>query len=57
MMLDVAAARKGFKDKIISDTGFVRSSSIVADGLTKAMSQATLQSVLGSGVLHIEPEQ
>eukprot|EP00171_Calliarthron_tuberculosum_P023641 IDg23641t1 len=36
-MLDIAAAREGFRDKVISDIGFVRSSSNLADGLTKKM--------------------
>eukprot|EP00171_Calliarthron_tuberculosum_P000537 IDg537t1 len=48
LMLDIAAAREGFRNKTISDIGFVRSSSNIADGLTKAMSQAALQSVVSS---------
>lgn len=49
MMLDIAAARDGFRDKIISDIGFVRSLKNLADGLTKPMSQAELQEVVSSG--------
>jgi len=57
MMLDIAAAREGFRDKIISDIGFVRSSYNLADGLTKPMQQASLQSVLKSGKLTARAEQ
>eukprot|EP00171_Calliarthron_tuberculosum_P022337 IDg22337t1 len=57
MMLDIAAAREGFRDKTISDIGFVRSASNLADGLTKPMSQAALQSVVSTGVLSLTPEQ
>lgn len=38
-MLDIAAARKGFRDKLISDIGFIRSNANVAYGLTKPMTQ------------------
>ncbi len=31
MMLDIAAVREGFRDRIISDIGFVRSSQNLAD--------------------------
>lgn len=57
LMLDIAAAREGFRDKVISDIGFVRSSKNVADGLTKAMSQAMLQTVIVTRRLDIQPEQ
>ncbi len=57
MMLDIAAAREGFRDKVISDIGFVRSSHNLADGLTKSMSQAALQRVVSNGSLRVEPEQ
>ena len=57
MMLDIAAARESFKSKIISDIGFVRSSTNLADGLTKPMSQANLQDVILVGSLRLEPEQ
>lgn len=40
MMFDIAAAREGLKDKIMSDIGLVHSSNNVLDGLTTAMSQA-----------------
>ena len=42
IMLDIAAAREGFRDKLISDIEFVRSNANIADGLTKPMSQAAL---------------
>jgi len=57
MMLDIAAAREGFRDRIISDIGFVRSSDNLADGLTKPMQQAALQRVLQSGKLAPRAEQ
>ena len=57
MMLDIAAAREGFRDKVISDIGFVRSSKNVADGLTKPMSQAVLHRVITTGTLAIATEQ
>ena len=49
MMLDIAAAREGFRDKVISNICFVRSSSKIADGLTKVMQQSSLQKVLMTG--------
>lgn len=57
MMLDIAAAREGFKNKTISDIGFVRSSKNIADGLTKHMSQAVLRQIIDSSMLDIQPEQ
>lgn len=38
MMLDIAAAREGFRYKFISDIGFIRSSDNVPDRLTKILS-------------------
>ena len=35
LMLDIAAAREGFGDRLISRIGFVRSDPNIADGLTK----------------------
>lgn len=43
VMLSIAAACEGFKDKIISYIKFVRISHNLADELTKAMSQASLR--------------
>ena len=57
MMLDIAAAREGFQNMTISDIGFVRSSSNVADGLAKQMNQAMLRGVINSGVPAFQPEQ
>jgi len=57
MMLDIAAAREGFRDRVISDIGFVRSTHNLADGLTKPMQQAALQAVLKSGRLTTHAEQ
>ena len=57
MMLDIAAAREGFREKVISGIGFVRSSCNVADGLTRAMQQRSLQTVLMTGRLDVSQEQ
>lgn len=57
MMLDIAAAKEGFKNKTISDIGFVWSSQNIADGLTKSMGQADLRQVIATGYLNIMPDQ
>lgn len=57
MMLDIAAAREGFRDRVISDSGFVRSTDNLGDGLTKTMQQAALQGVLKNGKLRTRVEQ
>ena len=57
MMIDIAAAREGFKRKEISDIGFVRSSNNIADGLTKAMNQSALLRILSTSTLHVNAEQ
>jgi len=54
MMLDISAAREGFRE-VISDVGFVRNKQNLADGLTKAMSQATLQRVVATGQFDVAP--
>ena len=56
-MLDIAAAREGFRDNVISDIGVVRSSQNIADGLARSVSQTALQHVVSSGLLAIRPEQ
>ena len=56
-MLDIAVAREGFRNKFISDIGFIRSSKNIADGLTKSMSQAALQAAVSTGILAIHSEQ
>ena len=56
-MLNIAAAREGFKNNTISDIGFVPSSNNMADWLTKQMNQAMLWEAINSGVLSIQPEQ
>lgn len=56
-MLDIAAAREDFKDNLISDISIVRSSHIIADGLTKTMCQRSLHRVLEFGRLNVKPEQ
>lgn len=57
MMLDIAAAREGFHDRVISDIGFVRNSHNLADGLTKRMSLAPLLSIFKSGELSLKPKK
>ena len=57
MMLDIAAARKGFRDKVISDIGVVRIASNIADGLKKPMQQRSLQNMILSERLDVTPEQ
>ena len=57
MILNIAAAREGFRRKTISDIGFVRSSSNVADGITRQMKQAMRREVINAGVLDVQPEQ
>ena len=57
MMLDIAAAREGFKTKTISDIGFVGSSPNIADGLTKSMTQAAIHHVIATGYLKVISEQ
>ena len=57
MILDIAAAREGFRDKVISDIGLIRSRKNLADILTKPMNQAMLREVLSTGNLSVEPEQ
>ena len=57
LMLDIAAAREGFRDEIISDVGFVRTNHNLADSLTKPMKQTMLQSVLAAGQVKIYVEQ
>ncbi len=55
MMLDIAAAREGFRHRLISDIGFIRSSKNLGDGLTK--SQTALQDAVSTGLLFFRPEQ
>lgn len=57
MMLDVAAAREGFRDKILSDMGFVRTNHNIADSLMKSMLQSLLQKILTEVRLSIELER
>ena len=57
MMIDIATARKVFRDEVISDIGFIKSSKNLADGLTKSMRQASLREVITTGVLNVRPEQ
>lgn len=56
-MIDIAAAREGFRDKNISDIGLVPTNNNIADSLTKSMSQAALQNILRTGKINVFPEQ
>jgi len=56
-MIHIAAAREGFRDKVISDIGLVRTNNNIADSLTKGMCQAALQNILKTGKLIITPVQ
>lgn len=38
-MIIIAAAREGYRDKMISDIGFIRNGESIADGLTKTISK------------------
>lgn len=57
LMLDIAVAREQFRVSDVSDIGLVRSASNLADGLTKAMQQASLRACLGTGITHVTPVQ
>ena len=57
LMLDIAAAREGFQNKVISNVGFVRCDQNMTDGLTQAMKQKALQNVISIGELNVQPEQ
>lgn len=57
LMLDVTAAGEGFLECLISDIGFLRSDRNLADGLTKTVSQASLQRSITTATLHTQPEQ
>lgn len=56
-MLNISAAREGFRDKLISDVGFVKSSANIANGLTKPICQAVHRHVLTSTFLDVVPKQ
>lgn len=49
-MLELAAAREGFKNDDISYVGPVSSVQIIADGLTKCISQAALCNTLSGSL-------
>lgn len=56
-ILDIAASREVFRDKFISDIGFVRSCNNFSDGLTKSMIQATLRKVVSFGQIEVKTDQ
>ena len=57
IMLDIHAAREGYKKREISNIGFVRSSANLADGLTKEKMQKDLFHLLKSGKHIVQYEQ
>lgn len=56
MMLDIAAARQGFRNRTVIYVGFVRSFDNFADGLTKRMQQKPSQTVIEEWFLRASPE-
>lgn len=57
LMLDVAAAREGYKRSDISNIGFVRSGKNIADAITKRMTTESLRSVFTKSEWSIRPDQ
>ena len=57
IMLDIHAAREGYRTREISNIGFVRSSSNLADGLTKEKMQKALFQLLQTGKHKIQCDQ
>ena len=57
LMLDVAAAREGYRIGAISNIGFVRTAKNIADALTKKMCTAALREVLSTSKWAIKPDQ
>jgi len=57
LMLDIAAAREGFRSKVLADFGFMCSHWNIANGLKKSIATFSLQQVLSSGRLDAQPEQ
>ena len=57
LMIDIAAARKGFTKHEISDIGFVRPEQNIADGLKKPMKQTALCNMLLTGMFPVKVEQ
>lgn len=53
-MIDIAAAREGFRDKVISDIELVRINDNIADGLTKKISRSIIQQMMNSSRLDYE---
>lgn len=56
-MLDIAAAREGYRSGLISDIGFVRFEQNIADALTKKMNCAALRRFYTDSEWCIEPGQ
>lgn len=53
MVLDIVPARDGFREHIISDIGFLRTSNNLAEGLAKAMRQSAPGEVISSSYIHM----
>lgn len=53
----IAATREGFKDHLVSDIGFVRSYSNIAEGPMKSISQAALENILRPRTHLVRDEQ
>lgn len=56
-MLGIAAARQGFRDKVISNIGFVRSNNNIADVLTKPTQREVLRDALTTGKMNLAVKQ
>lgn len=56
-VINIAASREAFRERIISDIGFVCSTKNIADCLIKTMNQPALRTVLRNGTLHTEAYQ
>ena len=57
LMLDIHAAREGYKAHDIRNIGFVRSEQNIADGLTTCMKQESLRELARTGKLRTKVEQ
>ena len=57
LMLDLYAAREGYKSRDISNIGFIRSQYNTADSLTKPMKKETLRELMPTAKLNTNVEQ
>lgn len=56
MMLDIAAAREGFRDNTISNIELDRSSINLSDGLTNSIVQSSKQNVISTVCISVNPK-